>query len=168
MTITVIIIIAAVIGQVLTTLQALFYAVYVYCFPKMAAAIYLRLHNLLHCITDILPIKWWSISPSLEAQWTPVTALTNRIWQKWCCVCYKGITAFTVSLSLSRCWSWDPATKLQASTDHMGKLHVDASADNSSWGSQHQLPNMCKTARWVQAQLPSHCSCTQDPEQETP
>lgn len=79
MTITVIIIIAAVIGQVLTTLQALFYAVYVYCFPKMAAAIYLRLHHLLHCITDILPIKWWSISPSLEAQWTLVTALTNRI-----------------------------------------------------------------------------------------
>lgn len=59
-------------------------------------------------LTFILPIIWWTMSPSLEPQWTFVSVLTKRIWQKWCYVCLKVIIAFVVSLSL---WDADLGTQ---------------------------------------------------------
>lgn len=69
MIVTVIIIMAVAIDQVLTTCQALFYVVYVYfIFQRWPPQYILSCTFFLHCVTDILPIEWWSMSPSLEPQ----------------------------------------------------------------------------------------------------
>lgn len=57
------------IDQAFTTCQALFYVVYVYAiFQRWPLQYILSYMFFLHRVTDILPIKCWSISPSLEPQ----------------------------------------------------------------------------------------------------
>lgn len=77
MTVTVIIIIAAVIYQVLTTHQALSYAVYMNYFPKMATAIYLLLHVLLTLH------HWHSFFPSYGGLCPLPLNLSGHLWVSW-------------------------------------------------------------------------------------
>lgn len=137
----------------------------------MASAIYLILHVLLtpchwhssHQMLVYIPFPWTS-NRHLWLPWPTEIDRRDAMW--FLKPCHKGNTAF-ICLSLEM-------LILESSRHVVRKVrpHGETTGGYFSWqlqlGSQHLLPNMCKSSRWVQPQLPSDHYCIQNPEQQTP